>query len=411
MSENLTLPQSSVVEGTENALPFVALHDPHSVERLLALGRTQLGMEVAFVSEFIEGRAIVRSVAGDADAFDLQAGGSSPLFDSYCWRVANGSLPNIIADATAYVRTHDLDVTRDADIGSYIGVPIRVADGRVGGSLCCLSRSPNPALGEPDVEFLNMLAALMAQDLEAQWAAHSKRIEAVERIRGVLERGGLGVVFRPIFDLGSLSIVGYEALARFQDGRSPTRWFAEAAAIGLGPDLERAAKQIALAHLDDLPSWAYLWVNLSPSAVGSSTVREMLAAVPGDRIIVGLTPTRPEHAQRMERAVSDLRACGFRVAIDQVDGESPALSDIIGLGPDALRLDVEAVRAAATDPKQRDVLSFLAGLASGIGAVLVADGIETRRTLDCLRDLGVAYGQGYALAPPLAPRDVPHEEP
>lgn len=407
MSESLTLPQSGVVEGIENDLPLVPLHDPDSVERLLALARTQLGMEVAFVSEFTEDWAIVRSVAGDADAFDLQIGGSFPRFDDYCRRVANGSLPSIMADATAYVRTHDLEVTRDSDIGSCIGVPIRVADGRIGGSLCCLSRSPNPALGEPDVEFLNMLAALMAQDLQAQWAAHAKRIGAIERIRGVLERGGLGVVFRPIFDLGSLSIVGYEALTRFQEGRSPKRWFAEADAIGLGPDLERAAKQVALAHLDDLPGRAYLWMNLSPSAIGSSTVREMLAAVPGDRTIVGLTPTGPEHAQRVERAVSDLRASGLRVAIDHVCGESPALSDIVRLEPDVLRLDVDAVRAAATDPSQRDVLSFLAGLGSGIGAVLVADGIESRPTLDRLRDLGVAYGQGYALGPPLAPGDLP----
>jgi EAL domain-containing protein (putative c-di-GMP-specific phosphodiesterase class I) len=43
--------------------------------------------------------------------------------------------------------------------------------------------------------------------------------------------------------------------------------------------------------------------------------------------------------------------------------------------------------------------------------VILAEGIETRETLNLLRDLGVAYGQGYALAPPLSLDDLGHERP
>jgi EAL domain-containing protein (putative c-di-GMP-specific phosphodiesterase class I) len=57
------------------------------------------------------------------------------------------------------------------------------------------------------------------------------------------------------------------------------------------------------------------------------------------------------------------------------------------------------------------VVSFLVRLGSEVGAVILAQGIETRETLNLLRDLGVAYGQGHALAPPLSFDDLVRERP
>lgn len=410
MSELLALPQPGAIgdDGAENAPPLILLPAPDAIERLLALAHTQLGMEVALVSEFTENQQVVRIVAGDPEAFGLQVGGSAPLFDTYCWSVVSG-YPRVIPDAIADVRARDLEVTWEAGVGSYIGVPIRFSDGRIHGSLCCLSHTANPSLRERDADFMTMLAGLIGHELETEWDARTRRLETVNRIRGVLERGGLGVVFRPIFDLRSLSIVGYEALTRFEDGGSPEQWFADAADIGLGPDLERAATQVAMAHLIDLPEGAFLWVNLSPSAVDSSTVREMIGAVARDRIIVALPPTDQEDEPRLKEALRDLRASGLRVAIDRVGSGSASLAGIYRLQPDVLRLDAAAVRAIESNPSQRDVISFLVRFGSEIGAMLVAAGIETRPTLAVLRDLGMDYGQGYVLAPPLTLDDVAHE--
>jgi len=247
----------------------------------------------------------------------------------------------------------------------------------------------------------------IVHELETGWVSSATRLERFERIRAVLERGRLSVVLRPIFDLDSLTIVGYEALTRVNGSRSQERWFAEAAEVGLGPDLERAAHQVSLAHLEDLPGQAYLWVNLSPSAVASSTVRDMLAAVPRDRIIVALSRPKPEHEPGLEEAVADLRASGLSVAINRVGGESTDLMDVFRLQPDVLRLRAGAVRAIDADRSQRDVVSLLVRVGSEIEAVIVADGIETRRTLDVLRDLGVTFGQGYVLAPLLGLEELP----
>jgi EAL domain-containing protein (putative c-di-GMP-specific phosphodiesterase class I) len=412
MSEILILPPPSAVREFEtDGPPLLLLHPRDSVERLLALARMHLGMEVAIVSEFTGEEQVLRHLEGDPEAFGLQIGAGARLSDTYCWRVANGHLPPVISDARADVRARDLEVTWQADISSYIGAPIRFSDGRLYGSVCCLSHRANPSLRDRDAEFMTMLAALIGQELEAEWAAHRKRLETFGRIRELLERGGLGVAFRPIFDLDSLAIVGYEALPRFEEGRSPKRWFADAEEIGLGADLERAAIQVSLAHLGDLPRSAFNWLSLSPRAISSSTIRDMLAEAPGDRTIVGLAPVVPDGDPGLVEAAHDLRARGLRLAFDHVGGEPTALSDIYRLLPDVLRLDVGAVRGIVADPPQRDVVSFLVRLGSEFGAVIVAEGIETRETLTVLRDLGVAYGQGDALAPPLSLDDLAHERP
>src|SRR4029450_5208026 len=105
------------------------------------------------------------------------------------------------------------------------------------------------------------------------------------------------------------------------------------------------------------------------------------------------------------------RVSGLRIAFDHVGGEPTALSAIYRLQPEVLRLDAGTVRGIDADPPQRDVISFLVRLGSEVGAVILAEGIETRETLNLLRDLGVAYGQGYALPPPLSLDDLAHERP
>jgi EAL domain-containing protein (putative c-di-GMP-specific phosphodiesterase class I) len=412
MSETLILPPPSVMgESHTDGAPLFLLPARDAVERLLTLARMHLGMEVAIVSEFTGEEQILRHLEGDPEAFGLQIGAPARLSETYCWGVANGHLPPVVHDARADVRVRDLEVTWEADIGSYIGAPIRFSDGRLYGSVCCLSHSASPSLRDRDADFMTMVAALLGQQLEAEWTAHQRRLETFGRIREVLEGGGLGVAFRPIFDLDSLAIVGYETLPRFEEGGSPERWFADADEIGLAADLERAAIQVSLAHLGDLPRGAYQWVSLSPRAMGSSTILDMLAEAPGDRTIVGLAPTGRDGESGLLEATHDLRARGLRIAFDHVGGEPTALSAIYRLQPEVLRLDAGTVRGIDADPPQRDVISFLVRLGSEVGAVILAEGIETRETLNLLRDLGVAYGQGYALAPPLSLDDLAHERP
>lgn len=148
------------------------------VERVLATAREQLGMEVAFVSEFAEGRTVLRSLEGDAESFSFREGVGTPLEDSFCRRVIEGRVPSVVLDAGRHEAVRNLGITRTAGIGSYIGVPLQFSDGRLYGTVCCMSHSPDPALRERDMGFVGVLARLIADQLEREeLESENRRLE------------------------------------------------------------------------------------------------------------------------------------------------------------------------------------------------------------------------------------------
>ena len=136
------------------------------VSRFLAVLREQLQMELTFVGEFTDGREVFRSVDGDADSFGLTEGSSIALDASYCHRVVEGAIPNVIRDAKRDPHVKELDATEEADIGSYIGVPLLLSSGGLYGMLCGISHSPDPSLGERDLSFMRVIGRLIVDQLE-----------------------------------------------------------------------------------------------------------------------------------------------------------------------------------------------------------------------------------------------------
>ena len=141
---------------------------PETIERVLAAAKEELGMEVAFVSEFAGQRLIFRNLVGDAQSFGWREGEGIPLADTFCRLLMEGRLPNVIPDTKTDERVKFLDATGEAGIGSYVGVPIRFSDGRLYGTLCSLSHSPEPSLKERDAQFMRVLARLVAEQLERE---------------------------------------------------------------------------------------------------------------------------------------------------------------------------------------------------------------------------------------------------
>jgi signal transduction histidine kinase len=139
---------------------------PDTVERVLAVAKEELGMEVAFVSEFAEQRMIFRKLVGEAGSFGWQEGESIPLDDTFCRLLIEGRLPSVIPDVNSNELVKSLNVSTEARIGSYVGVPIKLSDGHLYGTFCTLSHSPGPSLSERDVQFIRVLARLVAEHIE-----------------------------------------------------------------------------------------------------------------------------------------------------------------------------------------------------------------------------------------------------
>ena len=139
---------------------------PEPLEEILSVFREAFEMDVAFVAEFVEDEQVFRALEGDAESFGWKEDEGIPLEGSFYKRVIDGRIPNVIPDARNDDRTKDLGVTREADIGSYVGFPLRRSDGRLYGTLCCVSHTPDPLLRDRDMRLVEDLAHTDTRRLE-----------------------------------------------------------------------------------------------------------------------------------------------------------------------------------------------------------------------------------------------------
>jgi GAF domain-containing protein len=137
-----------------------------TIEDMLRDVRESLQMDVAFVSKFAGDQLVFRKLEGDAESFGWHEGDSFPLDESYCKWVLDGRIPDVVPDAKAEEATKDLRVTSEADMGSYCAVALVLSDGRLYGTLCCVSHEPDPWLRERDLEIMERTARWLVEQLE-----------------------------------------------------------------------------------------------------------------------------------------------------------------------------------------------------------------------------------------------------
>jgi len=137
-----------------------------TADRVVALLRRHLGMEIAYLSEFVGETQVVRTVDAGPEHPAIGRGDEVPLSRGYCRRMVEAEIPGVIPDTAAHPVTAELEVTRAAGIGSYVGVPVRRGDGRLYGSLCAASRDASHVLDETAAHFAHVCARLIGDLLD-----------------------------------------------------------------------------------------------------------------------------------------------------------------------------------------------------------------------------------------------------
>ncbi len=247
------------------------------------------------------------------------------------------------------------------------------------------------------VEFASIANAVLGPSI----ASRAQRNRSHERIRRIIDRRAFRPVFQPIVDLSRLAVVGYEALTRFEDGTPPDGQFREAAALGLGVELECAALESALAAATALPAAPWLNVNVSPAAIlAGEPLRSIVARFPG-RLV--LEVTEHEVITDYEAFRDAVAALGpeVRIAVDDAGAGFASLRHIVELRPHIVKIDRTLVAGIDADPARQALLTGLRHFADSQGCSLVAEGIETEGELAALVALGVPSGQGYLLGQPV----------
>ena len=247
---------------------------------------------------------------------------------------------------------------------------------------------------------------------EATRVATSREEERTRRMRRVfreiVERRDIRTVYQPIYELANLALLGHEALSRGPTGtgfESPDLLFEYAIANDAVWDLEQLCLRSTADHFAAAgPS--LLFVNVEAEMVSAIARRGASILDPlrdhRERVVLEITERSAiRDLATFRDAIERLRLEGFRVAIDDAGSGFASLQAIAELKPNFLKIANTLVTGLSRDTIKRDIVEMLLHVAGRIDALCVAEGIESEEDLAECRRIGIPYGQGYFLGPPI----------
>jgi EAL domain-containing protein (putative c-di-GMP-specific phosphodiesterase class I) len=242
----------------------------------------------------------------------------------------------------------------------------------------------------------------------------SRRVRERQRRQsflGVLLSGGVSSVYEPIVEVASKTVYGYEALARGplnSDFHSPAAMFGTAEREGLVYELDCVCRQSGLAGATELPNGTRLFLNVRPTAIHDpqfrpdAVIRTLSAASLSPRDVVFEISEQESigNFSAFREIRDEYRKLGFQFALDDTGAGYASLQALIELEPEFIKVDRALITNLDTDSSKQSLLRALQGVASGIGAKIIGEGLDTLEELDMLGQLGIPYGQGWLFGKP-----------
>lgn len=374
-----------------------------SIDRILLAVREHLGTDIAFVSRYVENHEKeLTHVSSDLE-LPMGPGYRDSRDDSYCWHIAQGRLPQLIQDPADHPFTQSLAITDLLPVGCHLNVPIKLSDGTIYGSFCCLSRKPDRSMTERDLGVLKAFATLATEQIENSLQTDAELEVKHRDVQTLLDKKAITILHQAIVDMASSRPVGVECLARFPNSgpHGPDKWFNDAAEVGLGVELEMLAIKVALETTRYLPRDVYASINASPQTILSGELETLLPAYAGRPLVIELTEHQEvEDFAKLKQRLDALRPYA-RVAIDDVGAGYSGMRHLVDLKPDLLKLDMTLTRDIHRDVARQALTTAMVRFARDIGAKLVAEGVECAEEREALVDLKVDLGQGYFFARPM----------
>ena len=232
-------------------------------------------------------------------------------------------------------------------------------------------------------------------------------------LQEIIERRTLTPLFQPIIDMAKGEIAGYEGLIRGPSNsplHAPLNLFRAASTYGLSVKVEHLCRRIVLEQFMRAKLPGKLFLNVSPECLLHRDVKhgetlgyiESLGLSP-KRVIIELTESQPTlDYEVLREAVMHYRKMGFEIAIDDLGEGFSSLRLWSELRPDYVKIDMHFIQGINQDPVKLQFVKSIQEIARNSNSQVVAEGIETEAELRVVKDLGIAFGQGYFIAHPHA---------
>ncbi len=246
-------------------------------------------------------------------------------------------------------------------------------------------------------------------------APKDSRKDVISELRSIIEEERITAYYQPIFSLKNREVFGVEVLARPITETSLSNLpflFEKADQYGLYHKLETICWEKGVKGISGKLKDKKLFLNCNPPIIHEQKFLGMKDVfdrnqIPTTQVVLEIT----EHLaisnyKTFYNFLSEYRAYGFSIAMDDVGGGYSGLESIIETKPEIIKIDRHIVSGLSKDPLRRSVVKFIVSFCKENNITSVAEGIETRDDLVELIELGVDCGQGMFLHPPTEDADL-----
>ncbi|MGY6501250.1 MAG: EAL domain-containing protein [Acidimicrobiales bacterium] len=266
---------------------------------------------------------------------------------------------------------------------------------------------------------LGVLLAYLGRRTTVHAMRSLERDRRATELARALEQEEFRLVFQPVVELSGGTVVGVEALIRWEHPErgvvAPSEFIPPAELSGdiVAIDrwvIDRACEQLGRWNVELAPLRLGLAINVSGVHIGRPELEETVLSaaerhgVGLDQLVLEVTETAlVEEMTLAAECLHRLRDLGVQVAVDDFGTGYASLRYLGRLPVDVVKVDRSFVAAMRADAASRSIVASVIELARSLGAITVGEGVEMAEDLDTLRSLGCDAAQGYFIASPADP--------
>ncbi|MEW8506510.1 MAG: EAL domain-containing protein [Candidatus Thiodiazotropha sp.] len=307
-----------------------------------------------------------------------------------------------------------------------ITIPLKGHSHRISASIGIVTYPKHGATTEELISNADLAMYQAKESGRDQWHIFSSREQAREamsdrvtwkdKIEQALVDNRFVLHYQPIMELATGEITHYEVLIRMveDDGSlaMPGKFIPVAERTGLIHQINRyvlTASIQQLASINQEEQNITLSINLSGRLVEDPDLLSQLtrllnsSGINPEHLVFELTETAAlADVNAAVELMNELQALGCHFALDDFGVAFSSFYYLRELPLDIVKIDGSFIKNLTTNPKDQVFVKALTQMASALGKVTVAEFVEDESTLRLLKEIGVAYAQGYYIGRPAA---------
>lgn len=236
----------------------------------------------------------------------------------------------------------------------------------------------------------------------------------MESIEQILNQKMLLIHLQPILSLRGRTLFGFEALVRGISSEkeilSPAWLFSEAAKAGLSAELDRQARLLAIHAF--APLWKanpklILFVNFESKLIDSFKPGDYLfdgllnsLEIPYSNIVLEIKEDEVTDTSKLQYFCNHYRILGFNIALDDFGIGQSSFDRLAVVRPDIIKIDRSLIADIEDNYIHQEIVQAICKMSANIGALALAEGVETLEEAVYSKHLGATLVQGFWFAKP-----------